>query len=205
MIYDISQPLFECVVFPGDPAPEKKPLLKIENGDSCNLTALSMCAHNGTHVDAPLHFIEGGKGIDQVALEKFIGTAYVETHSGEISAEDAREILARAKKACGDAGVKILIRGKAVLTAEGAQVLAEAGIDLFGNESQTVGPEDAPAAVHKIMLGAEVVLLEGIRLGAVPDGTWFLNCAPLNLTDTDGAPCRAVLVTEIARGDRHCL
>ena len=153
MIYDISQPLFECEVFPGDPAPEKKPLLKIENGDSCNLTALSMCAHNGTHVDAPLHFIEGGKGIDQVALEKFIGTAYVETHSGEISAEDAREILARAKKACGDAGVKILIRGKAVLTAEGAQVLAEAGIDVAGIRGSVLKRWPPLAVVPKTAAG----------------------------------------------------
>ena len=53
MIYDITQPLFECEVFPGDPRPEKKVVLRIENGDACNLTAFSMCAHNGTHVDAP--------------------------------------------------------------------------------------------------------------------------------------------------------
>ena len=65
---------------------------------------------------------------------------------------------------------------------------------MIGNESQTVGPEDGPMAVHLVLLGAEVVLLEGIKLSAVPDGVYVLNCAPLNLTDTDGAPCRAILM-----------
>ena len=60
-IHDISQELFSCEVFPGDPAPEKKTVLSMENGDKCNLTSLSMCAHNGTHVDAPYHFYRDGR------------------------------------------------------------------------------------------------------------------------------------------------
>lgn len=66
---------------------------------------------------------------------------------------------------------------------------------LFGNESQTVGPEDAPMAVHLVMLGAQVVLLEGIRLAGVEDGIYLLNAAPINLGGSDGAPCRAVLLS----------
>ena len=73
-------------------------------------------------------------------------------------------------------------------------MFAEAGILLLGNESQTVGPEDAPMGVHKILLGAGVVLLEGIRLKEVPDGVYLLFAAPLSLGGADGAPCRAVLV-----------
>lgn len=194
MIYDITQPLFECTVFPGDPRPEKKAVLRIENGDICNLTSFAMCAHNGTHVDAPYHFIRDGKPIDQVRLEKFIGPAYVEGHDGDVTAQDARDILTSAAQAGHDAQQRILIKGKATVTLEAAKVFAEAGIDLVGNESQTVGPEDAPAAVHYVLLGAEVVLLEGIRLAAVPDGVYLLHCAPLNLTDTDGSPCRATLM-----------
>lgn len=194
MIYDITQPLFECEVFPGDSKPEKKILQRIENGDTCNLTAFSMCAHNGTHVDAPYHFIKDGKGIDKVALEKFIGIAYVEEHNGDVTAQDAKDILKRAEATEKGAEKKILIKGNAVVTLEAAKIFAEAGIDLVGNESQTVGPMDGPMAVHLVLLGAEVVLLEGIRLGKVPDGVYFLNCAPLNLTNTDGAPCRAVLI-----------
>lgn len=194
MIYDITQPLFECTVFPGDPRPEKKAVLRIENGDICNLTSFAMCAHNGTHVDAPYHFIRDGKPIDRVRLEKFIGPAYVEGHDGDVTAQDARDILTRAAQAGHDAQQRILIKGKATVTLEAAKVFAEAGVDLVGNESQTVGPEDAPAAVHYVLLGAEVVLLEGIRLAAVPDGAYLLHCAPLNLTDTDGSPCRATLM-----------
>ncbi|MCQ2983219.1 MAG: cyclase family protein [Treponemataceae bacterium] len=195
MIYDITQPLFECVVFPGDPVPEKKAVLRIENGDICNLTAISLCAHNGTHVDAPYHFYSDGKGIDKVSLEKFIGRAYVVTHNGLVSADDAERILKDAAKADAESARKILLKGKATVTLEAAKVFAAAGLDLIGNESQTVGPEDAPKAVHLVLLKEEVVLLEGIRLAHVPDGVYLLNCAPLNLTDTDGAPCRATLMT----------
>lgn len=198
MIYDISQPLFESVVFPGDPAPERRTLASIQQGDLYNLTWLSLCAHNGTHVDAPFHFVQEGRGIDQVPLERFIGPAYVEGHEGDLTAQDARTLLQRAAKAYPGAEKKLLIRGKAVVTLEAARVFAEAGIDLVGNESQTVGPEDGPRDVHLVLLGAEVVLLEGIRLAAVPDGAYFLNCAPLNLTHADGSPCRAVLIDSLS-------
>ena len=73
-------------------------------------------------------------------------------------------------------------------------MFAEAKIDLVGNESQTVGPEDGPMPVHKVLLGANIVLLEGIRLSGVKEGVYFLSAAPLSLLDSDGAPCRAVLV-----------
>ena len=80
------------------------------------------------------------------------------------------------------------------MTAEAARVFAAAGILLLGNESQTVGPPDAPKEVHLILLGAEVVLLEGIVLRDVPEGRYFLSAAPLNLGGCDGAPCRAYLM-----------
>jgi arylformamidase len=163
--------------------------LSIQNGDVCNLTAFKMCAHNGTHVDAPFHFYADGKTIDQVDLDRFIGWAYVAEHEGDISADDAKNIL-KAANGC----ERILVKGKAVVTKEAAQVFAQAGIKLFGNESQTVGPIDAPKEVHLIMLGAEIVLLEGIRLEKVPAGKYFLNAIPLNLGGADGSPCRATLV-----------
>lgn len=194
MIYDITQPLFECAVYPGDPSPEKKVLLRIENGDICNLTGVNMVVHNGTHVDAPCHFIPGGKGIDKVPLEKFVGPAYVQEHNGNVTAQDAKTMLANAAKINKDAAKRILIKGKATVTLEAAEVFAQEGIFLVGNESQTIGPEDSPKACHMVLLGAEVVLLEGIRLAAVPGGVYFLNAAPLNLTDTDGSPCRAILI-----------
>ena len=192
MLYDISQPVFECDIFPGDPKPERKIICGIENGDLYNLTEFSMCAHNGTHVDAPLHFIRDGKGIGEICLNKFIGKAYVISHEGEVTAQDAAKILDAA--AAGGAPKRILIKGRAVVSLEAAKVFAAAGVDLIGNESQTVGPEEAPMAVHLVLLDAEAVLLEGIRLEHVPDGAYLLNCAPLNLGTADGAPCRATLM-----------
>ena len=188
-IYDISQELFGCAVYPGDPQPERFVTLSIKNGDVCNLTAFKMCAHNGTHVDAPFHFYADGKTIDQVDLDRFIGWAYVAEHDGDISADDAKNIL-KAANGC----ERVLVKGKAVVTKEAAQVFAQARIKLFGNESQTVGPIDAPKEVHLIMLGAEIVLLEGIRLEKVPVGKYFLNAVPLNLGGADGSPCRATLL-----------
>ncbi len=190
-IYDISQELFSCVVFPGDPAPLKETLNSISDGGLYNLTALSMCVHNGTHIDAPFHFINDGKTVDRVELSKVIGRAYVVEHDSELTADDAREILIVAAT---ESAKMILIKGKATVTLEAANIFAESRIDLIGNESQTVGPEDSPMAVHKVLLGAEIVLLEGIRLAHVPEGFYLLNAAPINLAGSDGAPCRAVLL-----------
>ena len=201
-IYDISQEVFGCAVFPGDPSPEKTDMMKIKDGQICNLTALKMCAHNGTHVDAPYHFIDSGKTIDKVDIKRFIGYAYVVSHEGLLDDQDAEEIIVKAKKAASDSDVedcdcynRLLVKGKATVTEQAAKVFAENSILLFGNESQTVGPEDAPMAVHLIMLGEEIVLLEGIRLGNVEEGIYLLNAAPINLGGSDGAPCRAVLIS----------
>ena len=98
-IYDISQEVFSCSVFPGDPAPEKKTLSSMDNGGLYNLTAFSMCAHNGTHVDAPFHFLKDGKSVDAVPLEAFVGTAYVAAHQGIVSGADAAEMIGKAKAA----------------------------------------------------------------------------------------------------------
>ena len=193
-IYDISQEVFGCAVYPGDPAPERKRIMSMNEGAAYNLSAFSMCAHNGTHVDAPLHFIREGKSVDRVEMDRFIGYAYVAEHEGEILAQDAERILKTAAEADARAAERILVKGRATVTAEAAKVFADRGIRLFGNESQTVGPENAPMEVHLIMLGAEIVLLEGIRLTDVEEGVYLLHAAPLNLGGAEGAPCRATLI-----------
>ena len=193
-IYDISQEVFGCQVYPGDPTPKKRVISSMEKGDFYNLTAFSMCAHNGTHIDAPFHFIKDGKTVDSVSLDTFIGMAYVAEHNGIVSADDATEILEKAKKQNSEAAKRILIKGDAEVSAEAAKVFAESNILLLGNESQTVGPENAPMEVHLILLGAGTVLLEGIRLAEVSEGVYFLNAAPLNLSGADGSPCRAILI-----------
>ena len=193
-IIDISQEVFSCNVFPGDPLPVKKRTHSIERGDICNLTDFSMCAHNGTHIDAPFHFINEGKTIDQLGLEAVVGDCFVARHEGDVTAEKAGEIMRMAREA--GAAERILIAGKATVTAAAARVFADAGIKLIGNESQTVGPEDAPKEVHLILLGAEIVLLEGIVLTDVEEGRYFLSAASLNFGGCDGAPCRAYLIQQ---------
>ena len=193
-IYDISQEVFGCQVYPGDPTPKKRVISSMEKGDLYNLTAFSMCAHNGTHIDAPFHFINDGKTVDSVSLNTFIGMAYVAEYNGIVSADDATEILEKAKKQNSEAAKRILIKGDAEVSAEAAKVFAESNILLLGNESQTVGPENAPMEVHLILLGAGTVLLEGIRLAEVSEGVYSLNAAPLNLSGADGSPCRAILI-----------
>ena len=192
MLIDISQEVFSCKVFPGDPAPEFQKLLSVEKNDVCNLTAFSMCAHNGTHIDAPFHFLNDRKTVDELGLEPFVGDWYGACHEGDVRALDAVKILQNASTV--NAEKRILIAGKATVTEEAARVFADSKILLLGNESQTVGPENAPKAVHLILLGAEVVLLEGIVLTDVEEGRYFLSAAPLNLGGCDGSPCRAYLI-----------
>jgi arylformamidase len=140
-------------------------------------------------VDAPFHFLSKGKTVDHMDLSVFVGDCFVARHDGDVTADDARLIL---EKAAGTE--RILIGGKATVTAEAADIFASSGILLIGNESHTVGPENAPMQVHLILLGKGISLLEGLVLKDVPEGRYFLSAAPLNLAGCDGAPCRAVLV-----------
>ena len=188
-IDDISQETFSCKVDPGDPAPDRQRLAQMEKGDLYNLTAFSMCAHNGTHIDAPFHFLKDGKTVEQMALSVFVGECYVARHCGDVTREDAVAILQKAGEI-----PRILIAGEATVTEEAAQVFADGGICLLGNESQTVGPEDRPMQVHKCLLSKEIALLEGVVLRDVQEGRYFLSAAPLSLSGADGAPCRAYLI-----------
>ncbi len=188
-LYDISQEVFSCAVYPGDPRPERQVLSATAAGDPYNLTAFSMCAHNGTHIDAPFHFLPGGKTVEQLEPEVFVGDCYVARHHGDVTAADAECILKRSGGAR-----RILIAGEATVTLEAAEAFAGAGILLLGGESQSVGPEEAPMAVHLALLGRGVALLEGVVLTHIPQGRYLLSAAPLKLAGADGAPCRVILL-----------
>ena len=191
-LIDISQEILSCNIYPGDPSPKAERLKSMEQGEKYNLSVFSMCAHNGTHIDAPSHFIKDGKNIDEIHCENTVGYCYVAEYSGNITADDAIIIIKKARST--GAGERILIAGDATLTEEGAEVFAKEGLKLFGNEGQTVGPKDAPMKVHQILLGAGIVLLEGIILQNVSEGKYFLSAMPLNIKGFEGSPCRAYLI-----------
>lgn len=196
MIIDISQAVLSCAVYPGDPAPVLQRLSRMEDGALYNLSSFSMCAHNGTHIDAPAHFFADGKTVGDIDLSACIGDCFV-THRPGVLTGDAAEAVCSAAAAAGG-GERILLSGQTVVTEEAAAVFVRHGIRLLGVDSQSVGPLDAPMAVHRCLLAAEVVLLEGLVLSHAADGLYTLYAAPLNLGCCEGAPCRAVLVT---RGD----
>ena len=193
-IIDISQEVLSSRVYEGDPAPKGERIMDMKRGELYNLSKLSLCAHNGTHIDAPLHFFEDGKSVDEIPLEHFIGECFVAQENGDIDAQAAHKILEKA----GTLGAqkRILIKGDATVTEQGARVFADAEILLLGNESQSVGPENAPMAVHKILLSKNIVLLEGIVLINVREGRYLLNCAPLNIEGFEGSPTRAILIED---------
>ncbi len=193
-IIDISQEVLSCRVYEGDPTPKMEKIMDMKNGEMYNLSTISMCAHNGTHIDAPLHFFEDGRAVHEIPLEHFVGECFVSEHNGEVLEADACAILEKAKTL--GAEKRILIKGNAIVTEEAARVFADADILLIGVESQSVGPLDSPMAVHKILLSKDIVLLEGIVLEDAREGRYILNCAPLNICGIEGSPCRAILIEE---------
>lgn len=180
MIYDITQEVFSGKVYPGDTPPSCRKVKSIAAGDGCNLTDIEMCAHNGTHADAPSHFIEGGKSIDRTELSRYLGECAVRAFGKRVRAEDLEGVDAP----------RLLIKGECVISDEAAARMCGKFL-LVGVEMQSVGGE----TVHKILLGGEVAVLEGLRLAEVPDGTYFLSALPVKLGGADGAPVRAVLMT----------
>jgi formiminotetrahydrofolate cyclodeaminase/kynurenine formamidase len=184
-LYDISQELFSSTVFPGDTPPTFSRVMTIPK-DVCNLTTLSMCVHNGTHMDSPRHFIPEGKTVEKLPLSIFYGECLVAAFQGLISKEAIQPILASGCE-------RLLLKGACEISEEAAVAITESKVRLIGVESQSVGNSKTPAPVHVILLGHEVTPLEGLRLSAVPEGKYWLSAFPVNLAGSDGAPVRAVL------------
>ncbi len=187
-IYDITQELFSSNVYPGDKKPIRITVSDMANGASCNISELEMNAHNGTHMDAPKHFIKDGAAIDELPIETLVGKCTVVTASGNIYPEFVRKVCEKGNVS------RLLFRGKCQLTLEAADILSECGVKLIGVESQSIGEENAPLPVHVSVLGQGIAALEGLVLSDVPDGEYILFAAPLKLANCEGSPCRAVLV-----------
>ena len=187
-IYDITQELFSCHVYPGDMAPSFRRISDMEKGAVCNITELEMNAHNGTHVDAPCHFVQDGISIEELDIGTLVGPCTVASFEGGIT----RDMILPCRGTA-----RLLAKGNAWLELSGAEALSECGVKLFGLEHQSIAGNNPPAAVHAAVLSKGIIAVEGLDLSAVPAGEYFLFAAPLKLAGSDGSPCRAVLLEGI--------
>ena len=188
MIYDITRELFASEVYPGDPIPGKELVMSFEKEepDVCQLTELTLGSHSGTHMDAPRHFFADGKSIAEVDLCKCIGTCKVVTAEETVSRREVEAALADGTK-------RLLFKGAKAVDEEAACCLVERGVVCVAVESLPVAPLSAPVKVYRILLAAEIVILEGLDLTEVPPGMYELAALPLKLDGVDGSPVRAVL------------
>lgn len=147
-IIDISQEVLSCKVFPGDDSPRAERIKSMEQGELYNLSVFSMCAHNGTHIDAPFHFLKDGKTVERIPLTAFVGDCFVARHEGDVTAEDAREIMRKAENA--GANERILIAGAATLTLGAAEVFAEGAYFLSAAPLNFAGFDGAPCRAYLI-------------------------------------------------------
>lgn len=186
-LIDITRELLNAPVYGNDPAPRIQPLSRISLGDADNTSAISACLHNGTHMDAPKHFIPDGTPIHQVKLETCIGECVVLECNGLLLGDEAEKLLPYCKK-------RVLFKGDVQLSPSAAFVLSNAGIILLGVEKPSVAPHEYSAEVHRQLLGTGMVLLEGLDLTHAKVGeTYLLMAAPIKIGGVDGSPVRAVL------------
>ena len=208
-ILDVSLPIGpDLLIWPGDPAIEIEPLSRIANGDPANVSELRMGTHTGTHVDPPIHFLEGAPGIEAVSLEVLIGECVVvdaRGRRGELGAADLEAL------GVPEGTQRLLIRsdsseiwrrlptsfpdGYTCLSPEGARWIVDRGIRLVGVDFLSVEPMDAPGhPAHVELLSNGVVIVEGLALADVEPGPYSLAVLPLLIVDGDGGPARAVLI-----------
>lgn len=190
---DISADLLTAPVYPGDPRPEIDEISRIENGDECNLSAMYVCLHAGTHADAESHFIEDGKTIDEMALDSYIGECLlVDFGPGLITGEDIERYVPEGTE-------RLLIKGdgRAFLMEQAADELSFMGVKLVGTDAPSVGGDGvSQRKVHCALLGGGTAILEGLNLQLARPGRYFLVAPPVRIDGADGAPVRALLLQE---------
>lgn len=202
---DVSMPLFAGMpAFPGDPRFGSVRLRSIDQGDPYNISAVTLGSHAGTHVDPPIHFVPGGATLDEVDLSVLNGPCQVVEVPAAAGSVGPREVVG-----VPDGTERVLLRTTnsarwerrleffpdyVALAPEGAQALLDRGVRLVGIDSLSI--ERDPSGrfpVHHQLLGAGVLILEGLLLSEVPPGAYELRCLPLRVRGGDGGPARVVL------------
>ena len=208
-IVDISLPISpQLPVWPGDPPVEIEKLSAIVDGADANVSKISCGVHMGTHVDAPYHFIDSGQGIEMLALEVLIGPAFVLDLIGtdtidrqalegqEIPADVERLLFKTRNSMYWATGVKSFQEDFVAVDESGAEWLVEQGIKLVGVDYLSVAPFHAGVPTHQTLLRHGVVIVEGLDLSSAAAGWYDLACLPLKIIASDGAPARAVLMSD---------
>ena len=202
---DISVPNYQGMVhWPGDPAFETKRVKSIDRGDVCNLTHISLSAHTGTHMDAPLHFIKNGRAMEAFPPDSTIGKARVIEIKDPVCIRPEELIPHKLKR-----GERILFKTRnsrrswktpafdedfIYISKEAAQHMVDRGVMTVGVDYLSVGGfKKDGIETHQILLGAEVWIVEGLNLAKIKPGTYEFVCLPLKLLGADGAPARALL------------
>jgi arylformamidase len=204
-LLDVTVPLRPgMVVFDGDPPVRLERVASLAGGDAVNLSRLDFGVHSGTHVDAPVHFIDGAGGVETLPLDAMVGPALVADGSGLERHIDAAALAGLGIPA-GTERVLFKTPNSALwalgsfspdflaLTESGAQALIDLGVRLVGIDYLSVAPFGDPGPVHRALLGAGVVVVEGLDLRAADPGPCQLWCLPARIDGCDGAPARAVI------------
>lgn len=209
-IYDLTVTIHNGMpVWPGHPAVELERINDMAAGAHSNVSRLSLAVHTGTHVDAPVHFLAGGNGVERLALEVLVGPAYVIELPDSINVVTAAELQAAAipagvervlLKTRNSAGWKTATEFNPAyvgLSDDGAEYLVERGVRLVGIDYLSIAPYKQSRPTHETLLNAGVVILEGLDLSGIAPGNYTLVCLPLKLAGSDGAPARVVLLDDL--------
>ena len=193
-IHDITRPLSpETFVWPGDPAVTYSQRVQ----DGYTVTGICMGSHSGTHIDAPLHVIPGGAGIEAMPLEAAVGPALL------------RDVLPGPVPALVFEGIglpRVIIRSGwsadepdryGYLQAEDAGILVEAGIVAIGTDAPSIEAPEGDGAVHRILLAAGVVIIELLDPGDLPGGEYMMIALPISCKGLDGSPARVILIEDM--------
>lgn len=201
---DISMPLRPgMIAWPGSPNVATPRFMAMAEGDSANATHLSLDVHCGTHVDAPLHQIDGAAPMESMALDDLCGPAAV-VDVGDVKRigaealaavvpEGATRVLVKTSNSRGAVPADVFDEDYAALTADASQWLVDHGVVLVGIDYLSIQRFEDDATTHKILLAAPVIILEGLLLKHVDPGDYELLCLPIAVPELEAAPARAVL------------
>ena len=208
-VIDISIPISpDMPVWPGDPRVELVRTAKIAEGANANVSRLTCGVHTGTHVDAPVHFIDGAASVESLSLDRLIGKAFVAEledinviddqvlDSADLPTEVRRLLIKTQNSAFWSESPGLFREDFVAIDARGAKWLTDRDIQTVGVDYLSVAPFGDSFDTHNILLQEGVVIIEGLNLFGVDPGWYSLYCLPLKLVGSDGAPARAVLLQE---------